>query len=143
MSLRLEVDLFVSHLVDVDHLREDTLLDKRHTSIVATVEIQRTYERLKGIATEITVMGIGASARQDKITDSHLFGQFVERLALHELRARVGEESLTLAGEMTDRRYRLRQQSSMASPKNSNRSLLMGLPFLLRCMTLLCISAVL
>ena len=46
-------------------------------------------------------MGGRAAAGENEIVDAHLHGQFVECVALYEFRASVGEEALTLSGEVS------------------------------------------
>ena len=101
-EFRLEINLFISHLIDVDELTEDALLHKAHASIVTTVKINGTNKCLKGVATHVAVMTLVATCRNDKVIDAHLLGQTAKRLALYEFRAGVGKESFAFAWEMLE-----------------------------------------
>ena len=46
-------------------------------------------------------MGNRVAARQNQLVDTHFLGQLIERFALHELRAGVGQKAFTFARKMT------------------------------------------
>lgn len=97
----LEVDLHASHILDVDELAQHTMAKEMHHSVVATVEVYSPDESLKGIATKIAVVVTGSIARTDKAVQANFLGKAVERSALHNLTASVGEEALTGFAKVT------------------------------------------
>ena len=99
-KLRLEVHLFVGHLVDVNELRQYAFLHETHTSIVATVKVDSSDKCLKGITPHIAIVRRGVVGGLDELYQSHFLSQSSQRLTLYELRAGIGEESLALALEM-------------------------------------------
>ena len=100
-ELRLEVDLLVGEFVDIDHLAQDLALHEAHAGVVALVEIDSTDKGFEGVARHVAVVAGLMTAGEDQLVDTHLLGQVVEGLALHELGARGGEKSLPLTREVT------------------------------------------
>ena len=98
-QLRLEVDFLVGHLVDVDDLRQDALLHEAHAGVVASVQIDGADESLEGVATHVAVVRRRMPGRLDELCDAHFLRQLAQRVAAHQLRARIGEEALALALE--------------------------------------------
>ena len=96
----LEVHLFISQLVDVDHLAKDTLLHEVHTSLVSLVEIDGTDECFKSVAAQIAVVRGTMTVGEDELVDAHLLRQLVEGVTLNEFGTGIGKKSLALAGEM-------------------------------------------
>ena len=99
-QFRLEVDLFVGHLVDVDHLSQDAFLHKPHHGIVALVQIDGTDQCLEGVAGHVTVVRPLLPVALYQFRQSHLCCQFAQRLTADQFRAGVGQKPLTLAFEM-------------------------------------------
>ena len=99
-QLRLEVDLLIGHLVDIDELCQDAFFHKAHASAISAVQIDGSHQRLEGVAIHIAVMGIGVTCREDELVESHLLGELSQGLTTDELGTGIGEESLALALEV-------------------------------------------
>ena len=99
-ELALEVHLFISQLVDVNHLAKDTLLHEVHTSLVTLVEIDGTDECFKSVAAQIAVVRGTMTVGENELIDAHLLRQLVEGVTLNEFGTGIGKKSLALAGEM-------------------------------------------
>ena len=99
-ELRLEVDLLVGEFVDIDHLAQDLALHEAHAGVVALVEIDSTDEGFESVARHVAVVAGLVAAGEDQLVDTHLLGQVVEGLALHEFGARGSEKSLPLTREV-------------------------------------------
>ena len=82
-ELRLEVYLLISYLINIDKLTKNLLLHKLHASIIAMVKIERTNKCFESITTKITVMRRCVAVREYQLTDSHLFCQTIQRIALY------------------------------------------------------------
>ena len=98
----LVVDVGVGRLVDVDQLVHDSLLDEAHAVAVAAVEVDGTDEGFEGIAVDVVVVGLGLEVGDDELVEARVLGQLVERLALDDVAARVGEEAFGLLGEVLE-----------------------------------------
>ena len=61
----LEINQFIGNLVDVDNLRQDTVVDEFHASIIAPIQVNGTDKRFEGIAVYITIVGRIISVRKD------------------------------------------------------------------------------
>ena len=80
-ELRLEVDFLEGHLVDVDISAQNTLLEELETSLIATIEIDGTYECLEGIALDIAVVRCAMSCSEPQTSQTHLCGYLAQRIA--------------------------------------------------------------
>ena len=76
------------------------MLHKTHTGIVAAVKVNGTDQGFKGISAQVTVVRRAMPIGQDELVYTHLLRQFVERVALYQLGAGIGEETLAFAGEV-------------------------------------------
>ena len=74
-ELRLEVNLLIGHLVDIDHLGQDTFLHEAHHGIIALIQIDCTNQGLKGIASHIAVMRTLGGVALNEFSESHLLCQ--------------------------------------------------------------------
>lgn len=99
-QFRLEVHLFVCHLIYIDKFAEDALLHEVHAGVVASVEIERAHESLEGVATHIAIVCRSVAIAQNELLNAHLVCQPSERFALYNLRSGIGEESFPLSREV-------------------------------------------
>ena len=93
----LEIHLLIGHLIDVYQLSEDAFLHEAHAGFIAFVEVDGAHQRLESVASHVAVVRRAAPIAKHQAGDAHLFGQAVERFALHKFRACVGQEAFTLA----------------------------------------------
>ena len=53
---RFEIHLLARHLIEVDILLEDLLLDKLHAAVIAAIQVNRANKGLEGVTVEVTVV---------------------------------------------------------------------------------------
>lgn len=98
-ELALEIVVLLGHLLEVDVLAYEAMLEEAVAPDIATVEVDGTYECLEGIAGDEAVVGAVDMGRLYEVDQPRLLGNAVETAALHNLAAHRGEESLLLARE--------------------------------------------
>ena len=96
----LVVGIVDGHTVQIDVLAEDTVFDKPSAILVATVQIHRTNESLKGIASHVAVVRLAHEIASDQVGKPHLICQMPKGLTLHHPASNAGEETFSLATEM-------------------------------------------
>lgn len=99
-ELALEVIVLLGHLVNVDMLADEPLLEEAVTPRIATVEVNGPHERLESVARDETVVGTVDVGRLYELHQPRILGDTVETAALHYLATYRGEESLFLRREM-------------------------------------------
>lgn len=96
----LEVHLLISNLVQVYQLFQYATLHEPQAIAIAAVKIHCSHQCFKRIACYVTVVHMGAALILHQFVKPNLHCQAAERIALHNLAARSGEESLLLSREV-------------------------------------------
>ena len=98
-DFRLEVHLLAGHFVQVDVFFQYLLFDELLAPAVALVHVDGADEGFEGIAVHVAVVRSRADVVLHQLVQADFHGQFVQRLALHDFRAGVGQESFALPFE--------------------------------------------
>lgn len=99
-ELALEVVVLLGHLLEVDMLSYQAMLEEAVAPGIATVEVDGSHQRLKGVAGDEAVVCVVDVSRLYEVDQPRLLGQAVETAALYNLASHRGEEALLLAGKL-------------------------------------------
>ena len=94
----LEVDLFFLYALKAEQVAEDAVFHEIFAAGIAAVEINGADEGLKGIATHVVMVKVEVLVGLYEAVKAHFVGQVVERGALYDFAAQIGEETFVLAG---------------------------------------------
>ena len=101
-ELRFEVHLLARHLLQVDVVLEYLLLHELLASVVPLVEVDGTDEGLERVTIHVAVVRGRAGGILHELVQPDFHGQLVERFALYDLGAGVGQEAFALAFEVPE-----------------------------------------
>ena len=96
-ELTLEIVILLGHLININMLTYEPILEEPIAPRIATVEIDSTNECLEGISRDETVVRAVDVGRLNELYQSCLLGNTVESTALYHLAAYRSEKSLFLA----------------------------------------------
>ncbi len=99
-KLALEVVVLLGHLLEVDVLAYQSMLEEAVAPGIATVEVDGAHQSLEGVAGDEAVVGAVDMGRLYEVDQPRLLGNAVEAAALHYLAAHRSEETLLLTGKL-------------------------------------------